>query len=73
MKSASAMASTAAATGAAARPQSVRTTAQPTMPMMASAITAAIGSCRWNGAGRFASPAWVSMIANRMRTLMAPR
>ena len=73
MKTAVAMASTAAATASAAAFQSVWTTAQPTSPMSASETTAAIGSWRWNGAGRFASPAWVSMIAKRIRTLIAPR
>ena len=37
------------------------------------ATSAASHTWRWNGAGRFASPAWVSMIANRIRTLIAPR
>ena len=40
---------------------------------MATEMTTANGTWRWKGAGRFASPAWVSMIANRIRTLMAPR
>ena len=53
--------------------QSVVTSAHPTSATMASETSAATGAWRWNGAGRFASPAWVSMIANRIRTLIAPR
>ena len=67
------MSSTAAAAASAAAGQSVWMTAQPTSPTMASEMTTAIGTCRWKGAGRFASPAWVSMIAKRISTLIAPR